>query len=435
MSATACYASKESGREAIDNENQDGSADANEAVDQENQQDDAEAEDAQLTDARHLLDGPWGVTDSSGLKDGESADGRNRTNETDTSVTAVCGNEIVEPGEVCDDGNRVDDDLCSADCLFSYICNDNALIKETHLRNEEDIEELAQVMQARNCSAIDGDLIVQESELTDLAGLEMLRYISGDLVIGKCPVLFGGGFAGLFPHTNCSGNASLTSITGLTGLVSVGGSVYIENNPELLSLSGLEALSSIGTELLIRDNEKLLDLQGLGGLTSVGEYLGIGDCVDTAIGMFERTSSSSLGFSDLCLGNTSLISVQGLRKLTSVKQLAIGYNPLLESLEGLQSLESIQWLKIAMNPLLTDLGGLNNIQDLASTLYIVENENLSSLSGLDELASVGEKIEIVLNDSLSTCQVQSFIDGLAGPAGMTHVCGNLPDECGGDSCY
>jgi cysteine-rich repeat protein len=33
--------------------------------------------------------------------------------------TAVCGNDVVEPDEACDDGDHVDGDCCSASCTFA----------------------------------------------------------------------------------------------------------------------------------------------------------------------------------------------------------------------------------------------------------------------------------------------------------------------------
>ena len=37
-------------------------------------------------------------------------------------ILAVCGNGILEPGEVCDDGNRISGDGCSYDCLSNETC-------------------------------------------------------------------------------------------------------------------------------------------------------------------------------------------------------------------------------------------------------------------------------------------------------------------------
>ena len=42
-------------------------------------------------------------------------------------VVAGCGNSFVEPGEVCDDGNRISFDGCRADCTSSEACGDGVV--------------------------------------------------------------------------------------------------------------------------------------------------------------------------------------------------------------------------------------------------------------------------------------------------------------------
>jgi cysteine-rich repeat protein len=44
-------------------------------------------------------------------------------------IVAGCGNGELEPGELCDDGNRIDGDGCSADCQSKEICGDGFLDK------------------------------------------------------------------------------------------------------------------------------------------------------------------------------------------------------------------------------------------------------------------------------------------------------------------
>ncbi|HTL33928.1 MAG TPA: hypothetical protein VL326_12425, partial [Kofleriaceae bacterium] len=42
-------------------------------------------------------------------------------------VVAGCGNEVVEPGEMCDDGNKVSLDGCSADCTSDEMCGNGVI--------------------------------------------------------------------------------------------------------------------------------------------------------------------------------------------------------------------------------------------------------------------------------------------------------------------
>src|ERR1043166_2508828 len=40
----------------------------------------------------------------------------------DVAIVAICGNGIVEPGEVCDDTNTLDGDGCSSNCSSNESC-------------------------------------------------------------------------------------------------------------------------------------------------------------------------------------------------------------------------------------------------------------------------------------------------------------------------
>src|SRR5450432_2064000 len=46
-----------------------------------------------------------------------------------SSVTreAECGNNVIDPGEACDDGNNADGDGCSADCMSDETCGNDIL--------------------------------------------------------------------------------------------------------------------------------------------------------------------------------------------------------------------------------------------------------------------------------------------------------------------
>src|SRR5579862_2786316 len=49
-------------------------------------------------------------------------------------LTGGCGNGIVDPGELCDDGNTISGDGCAADCKSREICGDGFV---DHNRGEE----------------------------------------------------------------------------------------------------------------------------------------------------------------------------------------------------------------------------------------------------------------------------------------------------------
>lgn len=53
---------------------------------------------------------------------GGSSDPVGHHDDVDAAVAAVCGNGLLEPGEVCDDHNNVSGDGCSADCRSTEVC-------------------------------------------------------------------------------------------------------------------------------------------------------------------------------------------------------------------------------------------------------------------------------------------------------------------------
>jgi len=93
------------------------------------------------------------------------------------------------------------------------------------------------------CTELEGDVIINGSDITNLAGLSGVTSIGGGL--------------------NIWDNPALTSLTGLEGLTSIGGGLGIANNDALTSMIGLENLISIGGNLFIHKNVALNSLIGL----------------------------------------------------------------------------------------------------------------------------------------------------------------------------
>jgi hypothetical protein len=97
------------------------------------------------------------------------------------------------------------------------------------------------------CTNILCNFYIGGDDITNLDSLEVIISIEGGLSIG--------GYNG--------GNPALTSLTGLEGLTSVGGYLYIYDNYALNSLTGLDNLASIGGYLDISLNYALTSLTGL----------------------------------------------------------------------------------------------------------------------------------------------------------------------------
>jgi len=75
------------------------------------------------------------------------------TTESDTDVEPVCGDGVVDDGEACDDGNDVDDDECSNECVAAS-CGDgivNSDAEECDDGNAEDTDECLSTCLAASC--------------------------------------------------------------------------------------------------------------------------------------------------------------------------------------------------------------------------------------------------------------------------------------------
>lgn len=113
-----------------------------------------------------------------------------------------------------------------------------------------------------NCTEIEGSVLIIGDDITNLDGLSDITSIGSYLYI--------------------YGNPILTSLSGLSNLVTVGGDMalgwtgfYSYENPYLTNLSGLNNLTSIGGDFMISQNDSLVNLNGLENLTSIGGELSI----------------------------------------------------------------------------------------------------------------------------------------------------------------
>ena len=202
-------------------------------------------------------------------------------------------------------------------------------------------------------------------------------------------------------------NTDLETLEGLEKLTGIGGSLEIRFNPSLRSLRGLDHLTSVGDSLadtgqnallslpkpthvveglLITDNESLTSLAGLHNLAFVG---------------------GGLSF----IFNSSLQSMQPLNHLRRIRgSVDFLSNYALSTLEGLHNLERIEgYLDIDDNQSLTTLNGLNGLVHIERDLIIRFNDVLTSLAGLSALAILGGQATIDNNAALPDSLVQAFV--------------------------
>lgn len=139
------------------------------------------------------------------------------------------------------------------------------------------------------CTAPTRSITITGSSIANLAGLQNITSIGGDLVIQQ---------------------TSLINLTGLNSLTQVGGSVELNMNQSMSTLSGLQNLVSIYGRLRLWDNP-ITTLQGLSSL----EYIG---------GAFDASYMLATDLS-------------GMEKVTHLGALTLVFNSELTSLNGLDN--------------------------------------------------------------------------------------------------
>ena len=175
-------------------------------------------------------------------------------------------------------------------------------------------------------------LNISGNSFNDLAGLENLETIQGDLIVS---------------------NESLQNFNEFSNLQSIGGSLYITSNDEIEDLTAFNNIVSL-ENLYITNCPNLLDTYSLENLQTISGRLRIGF-------------------------NSSLLTMNIFDNITSVGDIDIYQNDNLISLKGLENLEEInQRLLINDNPVLTNLNGISNVSPSeADEVIILSNPNLS----------------------------------------------------------
>lgn len=193
----------------------------------------------------------------------------NSANLGEMDVCNTCGNDVLEWPELCDDGDTVDGDGCSASCLPEDGCPDNPYAGSFTIADEDDLYWFA----SQHYTSVTADLRIEIDDPAHLGGLGCLTAVGGGFVLYSVSGLTD--LAGLDQLTGVGGNVditytSLASIGGLPALTTIGGRLWIENNDSLVHLDGFGALTTIGSSLSIYANDALTTIHGTDALTQLG---------------------------------------------------------------------------------------------------------------------------------------------------------------------
>lgn len=212
--------------------------------------------------------------------------------------------------------------------------------------------------------------LINLPNLVDLAGLESLTQVQGQLMVARNGVLDNMDALGAVNQAAevlILENPQLRRIGGLGSLSEVSGRLKLSKNPKIATLAGLEQVSRVGG-LVLENNDLLADLSALAKLTFVELDL-------------------------LLVGNPALASLQGLNAILQVPpRVEIENNIALLDLDGLSGLAAPgdkTIIRIANNPRLSKLGPWSHWIDGLGELHVISNPVLSTLAGLENLRSIG----------------------------------------------
>ena len=212
------------------------------------------------------------------------------TCEIDVFCDYLSQDSETHPREIYNNGANCNDEAeIYAACNPPVACSDG----DVYINSQEDLDDY--VANYPLCTIINGSLFIEESDISDLSGLNNIETIIGDLYI--------------------SGNQQLTTLNGLSSLETIGGGLFIWVNDNLQDVDGLYSLRTIEGMLSI-DSNPLENLNGLNALENIGD--------------------------ELMIAFTGLSNLDGLSNLTHLgADITIAFNDNLESVSGLSGLTTL----------------------------------------------------------------------------------------------
>jgi hypothetical protein len=294
------------------------------------------------------------------------------------------------------------------------------------------------------CTRITGNIIIQGADIDNLEGFAGVIFIGGSITISNNPELLN--LSGLSSLDTVVGNFfiqhndTLVTLQDLSSLDYVGGTLEVSGNESLTCISGLSSLGYIGGSLTVRNNLVLTCFEGLTNLDTIGGNL-ILDNNQALTSLNGLSALKVIGESFNIYNNLSLNNLNGLNSLKVIGgNLDIFNNQSLTSLSGIKSLMAINRnLLIRRNLLLKSISGLTGLMTLNGFLSITLNESLTNLCGLENIDyQTVDSISISDNDVLAICNAKSICDYLSEPKNPASISNNaegcssrqeIIDEC------
>jgi hypothetical protein len=324
------------------------------------------------------------------------------------------GDGLNASDEDCDDGDGNSDvvaNVCRTDCTLPR-CGDGVLDNAEPFNEECDEDDgcVCRTNCTQSVASPESVGIVGTTQLNEAVGLHRIR---GNLTIRQVNV------AQVEENLTVEcvdgdlliDSNDLTDLSLLSSLVRVGGNITVTQNPELEGLDGIDGLTNLEGSLSIRTNVSLRSLDALGRVQGhVGGYIGIvNNRALTNISGLRGITSAGI----VTLDANDILNVNGLEGVTDVEGLIITSNGQLRDIEGLRALQRADGpIRIVANPLLATGSGLQSLASVSTDLIFEGNASLEYLD-LAALTTVGGSFTVVSHASLHTLNLP-VLDGVEG---------------------
>ncbi|MEM1322432.1 MAG: T9SS type A sorting domain-containing protein [Bacteroidota bacterium] len=229
-----------------------------------------------------------------------------------------------------------------------------------------------------NCTTINGDLTIDggNSSITNLKGIGNVVTIEGDFLIE---------------------DTELTNLEDMKNLQTVNGILKIYNNDIMEALIGLEGLCDLSNGAEIIGNDRLKNLSGMDSIKLMGGLL-----------IFENDSLQTLK------GLEKVDSIKSIPNTPITGTIEIGKNPQLEHLDALSNVEYMDGkLSVFLNDNLYSIRGLRNI-GYENMKELVLNDNMAldacSYANLCAFVAADLGLFLIVRNGLNCLDFYTFSD-------------------------